>query len=86
MFSSEHLPTYLISFLIICFVVGKLSGCKIPLVSRLIDKTSDFCIISITHVFVTVYSPTLIPYVFLDKKFDGGWNSVNIIVIQKRLK
>ena len=39
-------------------VIGKLNCPKISLVSRLIEKTSDFCIISITNV-TTVYSPTI---------------------------
>jgi hypothetical protein len=47
------------------FVIGKLNCSKISLVSRLFDKRSDFRVITITHI-VTIYSLTLIPYVFLE--------------------
>lgn len=68
MLSSEYLPTYLISHIIIWFVIGNLNCTKISLVSRLIDRTIGFCIFSITHVVVTVYSPNLIPYVLFEIK------------------
>ena len=67
MFTSEYLPTYLMSLLIMWFVVRKLNCSKISLVSRHTDKRSDFRVISITHV-VAVCSLTLIPYVFLEIK------------------